>query len=161
MATWAESGRTAKVAGGLSVDESRSCCGVKEITGIREFEEPEQVLEAFLKEDGYWNEFNALYLFTGVEEFENGIEPSDRPKQEDFQDSDEYEGELDMWREENFCGYGSRLASYIQKHKLGRVWTTGQVENRHMHDGRMIQAWLWHPNEKRLAAWGKARGVER
>jgi hypothetical protein len=145
----------------LDVDASHSCCGVKEITGIREFDEPVQVLKSFLENEGRYAMFSSLYLFTGVEQFEEGLESIDRPEKEDSQDDDDYQYELDLWREENFSGYGSRLAAYIRKYGLGRVWTTGQIENRHQHPGRMIQAWLWSPNEEKLLAWGKKRGVNR
>lgn len=58
-----------------------------------------------------------------------------------------------------FCGpveedYASNFASYIRRHRLGRVWATAPMENGYYHpEGRPSQVFVWHPDDKALLRW--------
>lgn len=54
---------------------------------------------------------------------------------------------------EEYEASGSQLASYIRRHKLGKIWATRPVQNVAFHNDHCNQVWIWAPNLPALKAW--------
>lgn len=52
-------------------------------------------------------------------------------------------------------GYGSRLSSYVKKHKLGNIVCSRSAINPNT-DNR-IKVWVWELNHRAVKAWGAKR----
>jgi hypothetical protein len=51
---------------------------------------------------------------------------------------------------------GTKLAAYIERHKLGRVIASRKRVNGNTHN--LIQVWIWSPNERSLRKWARKHG---
>jgi hypothetical protein len=49
--------------------------------------------------------------------------------------------------------YGTEFATYLRKHRLGRVASTGKVINEKHHPDTDCQVWVWQPNALALQKW--------
>lgn len=52
-----------------------------------------------------------------------------------------------------FTGYASRLARYIRRHRLGKVWKSGIESNHSWHPNHLDQVFIWSPDHDNLGKW--------
>lgn len=136
------------------------CCAVSELGHISEETGPSEIIRRVCEDltessaYGYWDATkgtwikppkstkfiskpSAFYIFTGVEKV---IKLKDNVDRFGF----EYEVPIK---------YGSRLASYIKRHKLGTVTVAPLKPNRRNHPDHLVRVWVWTPSEFGLQKW--------
>lgn len=125
------------------------CCAVNTISGLSVHKEPEAAMRSFCKAvltEWDWDFRNsvstktprlvpngtnvkAFYIFSGVEHIDRD------------------------WGGYTKKGYGGRFATFIRRHKLGKVTASILAPNRTGASGHHDRVWVWHPEIKPLIAW--------
>ncbi len=56
----------------------------------------------------------------------------------------------------SYKAYGREFADFIEKNKLGKVWSSGVKPNTVFHPDHYNQVWVWDVDHEALKTWWKA-----
>ena len=152
----------------MNVKQLASCCGVAEITELREHPTPEEAMKVFVEQHKKWDDdtigdIPLQVIFNGVEKFTTLDKPPSRDEphfrwNNGVFDKKYWESSLNEHEKNQRCGYASRFAAFIKKNRLGTIISPRGRPNVN-HKNHIIKVYIWHPDEKRLKAWYKARNA--
>lgn len=128
--------------------ENTQCCAVDEISELSHHNDPRETMRLWYNQvmnndpDDYGWYHNqqeiekmnipaAFYIFTGVVKHTDGTRPKLNGK------------------------YGPNFATYIRRHRLGKLTESEMRANRVNHPKHYVKIWTWAPSIKNLKKWYK------